>query len=132
MISITTREWHFISRPGHERNLLYHWPTDPMEQQNVASSPENQSLVAHLTATLQSMIERSYRPWRDTDYLAALSAPNFSPEKEATKPIPALPAGLLLPPGDGAAQSLFPPNPESPRSNNPDKELLESLPYDAR
>jgi hypothetical protein len=103
-----------------------------LEQQNLAYSPENQTLVEHLNSSMLTIVERSYRPWRDTGYLVALSGPNFSPDLEATKPIPSLPAALLLPPGVGAAQSLFPPNPESPRSSNPDKELLESLPYDAR
>jgi len=134
LISITTREWQFICRPGYQRNRLYHWPTDPSEQQNVADLPENQALVEHLKASLLSMIERSYRPWRDTDYLVALSGPGFSPDAEALKSIPSLAGGLFLPPGAGAAQSLFPPNRESPQTNskNPDRELLESLPYDAR
>jgi arylsulfatase A-like enzyme len=134
LISVTTREWHFICRPGYRRNRLYHWPTDPSEQHNVADLPENQAVVEHLKASLLSIIERSYRPWRDTGYLAALAGPDFSPDAESLKSIPSLPGEPLLPPGAGAAQSLFRPNPESPQPNskNPDKELLESLPYDAR
>jgi len=134
MISITTREWQLIYRPGHRRNRLYHWPTDPLEQQNVADLPQNQALVEHLKAGMLSIIERSYRPWRDTRYLLALSGSDFSPDVEAIKSIPSLPREPLLPEGAGAAQTLFHPNPETPQSNdqNPDKELLKSLPYDAQ
>jgi arylsulfatase A-like enzyme len=134
MISITTREWQLIYRPGYRRNELYHWPTDPSEQQNLANLPENQALVEQLKASLLSIIERSYRPWRNTRYLLALSGPDFSPDLEAMQSIPSLPGGPLLYDGVGAAQTLFPPNPETPPSNGkiPDKELLESLPYDAR
>ena len=132
LISVTTREWQLIYRPGYRRNRLYHWPTDPLEQQNLAGLPDNQALVERLKESLLSIVERSYRPWRDTGYLQALSGPDFSPDMEAIKPVAALPGAPLLPPGAGAAQSLFPPNPESPESRNPDKELLESLPYGAR
>ena len=132
LISVTTREWQLIYRPGYRRNRLYHWPTDPLEQQNLAGLPDNQALVERLKESLLSIVERSYRPWRETGYLQALSGPDFSPDMEAIKPVAALPGAPLLPPGAGAAQSLFPPNPESPESRNPDKELLESLPYGAR
>ena len=107
MISITTREWQLIYRPGYRRNRLYHWPTDPLEQQNVADLPENQALVEHLKASLLSIVERSYRPWRDTRYLLAISGPDFSPDLEAIKSIPSLPGDPLLPLGAGAAQSFF-------------------------
>jgi arylsulfatase A-like enzyme len=132
MISITTREWQLIYRPGYQRMGLYHWPTDAFEQQNVAYFPENQSLVERLRAGLHSIIERSYRPWRDTRYLLALSGPDFSPDLEAIKSIQSLAGGPLLPPGAGAAQALFRSNPEtpSPDNQNPDQELLRSLPYD--
>jgi arylsulfatase A-like enzyme len=130
MISLTTREWQFIYNAGNPRNQLYHWPADPLEQQDVADLPENQALVEHLKANLLSIIRRSYRPWRDATYLLALSGPDFSPGLEAGKPIPTLPWGPLLPRGPGSAQTLFPPNPES-IDKNPDKELLNSLPYDA-
>ena len=90
-------------------------------------------VVEHLKASLLSIVEGSYRPWRDTGYLTALSGPNFSPDLEATKSIPQLPGGPLLPQGAGAAQTLFRPNPETPQSSDriPDAELLNSLPYDA-
>jgi len=131
VISITTREWQLIYRPGFRSNRLYHWPTDPLEQQNVAELPENHAVVEHLKESLLSIVERSYRPWRDPGYLVALSGPNFSPALEALKSLPSLPVGPLLPRGAGAAQSLFPPNPETPGSDagNPDEELLRSIPY---
>jgi arylsulfatase A-like enzyme len=129
-ISITTQKWQLICGPGFRRKQLYHWPTDPMERQNVADLPENQAILEQLKESLLSIVERSYRPWRDTAYLEALSGPNFSPGLEALKSIPSLPGGPLLPQGIGAAQALFPPNPETPK--NPDQELLESLPYGAR
>jgi arylsulfatase A-like enzyme len=134
MISITTREWQLIYRPGYQRSRLYHWPTDPLEQQDVAELPENQALLEHLKESLLSIVERSYRPWRDPGYLVALSGPNFSPALEALKSTPPLPGGPLLPRGVGAPQSLFPPNPETfqSRDRDPDKELLKSLPYDAQ
>jgi arylsulfatase A-like enzyme len=133
MITLTTREWQLIQQAGYPHHQLYHWPTDPLEQQDVANLPENQAIVEHLKASLLSIIGKSYRPWRDASYLLALSGPDFSPELEAGKPIPSLTWGPLLPHGPGAAQALFPPNPEAPASNdeNADKELLKSLPYDA-
>jgi arylsulfatase A-like enzyme len=130
-ISMTTREWQLIYRPGHRHNELYHLYTDPMEQQNVADLPENRAVVEHLKASMLSMVGRSYRPWRDTAYLEALSGPDFSPDLEAVKPNPSLPGGPFLPLGAGAVQTLFPQNPEI-HNKNPDEELLQSLPYGAR
>ncbi len=134
VISVTTREWQFICHPGDQRNGLYHWPTDPLEQQNLAGLPENQALMERLKASLLSIVERSYRPWRDVNYLLAFSGSNFSPDLEARKSIPTPPGGPFLPLEAGAEQTLFAANPETPQSNSkkPDKELLESLPYDAR
>jgi arylsulfatase A-like enzyme len=131
LISLTTEEWHFIYRPGVKRNRLYHWPTDPIEEQNRADAPENQALVEQLSARLLSTIRGSYRPWRDTGYLEAVTSNDFSPDREALRLTPSSPGSPLLPPRVGAAQALFPPNPE-PKEENPDRELLESLPYNAR
>ncbi len=129
MISITTREWQFVYCPGYQRSGLYHWPTDPLETRNLADLPENQAVVEQLRASLISIIDRSYRPWRDTNYLLAFFGSDFSPNLEAVKPVP-----TFLPHGAGAEQSLFAPNLETPQSNRrvPEKEMLESLPYDAR
>jgi arylsulfatase A-like enzyme len=134
LISITTREWQLIYRPDQKRNGLYNWPTDPLEQRNLAGLLENQALLEHLKSSLISIIERSYRPWRDTESLQAFSVSDFSPELEATKTIPTPPGGPFLPLEAGAEQTLFVPNPSIPRSMSkiPDKDLLESLPYDAR
>ena len=133
LISITTREWHFIFRPADHGSRLYHWPTDPLEQQDVSELPENQATVEHLKASLFSLIDRSYRPWRDTRFLQALVGSTFSLEAEAAKPNSSLLGGPRLPLGPGAAQSLFRPNPETPQleKRDPDKELLKSLPYEA-
>jgi hypothetical protein len=105
-----------------------------LEQQNLAGLPEDQALVEHLKASLLSIIERSYRPWRDTNSLQAFSLSDFSPEREALKTIPTPPGGPFLPLEAGAEQTLFPPNPKPPQSisKKPDKDLLQSLPYDAR
>lgn len=135
MISITTSEWHFIIYyTGHGHSQLYHWTTDPMEREDVSELPENQAIVEHLKSTLLSKVERSYRPWRDTRYLLAFSGSDFPHGVEAIKPSQPTPGTQLLPPGAGAVQALFPPNPETPQSNDkkPDEELLNSLPYDAR
>jgi len=134
MISITTREWHFIYYGGPHRSRLYHWPMDPLEQQDVSELPENQAIMEHLKATILSKVERSYPPWRDDRYLLALSKSDFARAIEANKPPEPTPGAQALPPGAGAVQALFPPNPETPQSNNkkPDEELLNSLPYDAR
>jgi hypothetical protein len=106
---------------------------DPLEQQNVADAPGNQALVKLLQENLLSRVERSYRPWRDTSYLEALSGPNFSPDLEALKSTPLPPGGkLIVPLGPGAAQILFAPN-EAPLQSNAKatvEELLGSLPYD--
>jgi arylsulfatase A-like enzyme len=131
-ISIITRDWQFIYQRGHGRSSLYHWTTDPLEQHDVLELAENQATMDALKARIFSIVERSYRPWRDTRYLVALSAPNFPTNLEAVKFIPSLPGGPLLPRGSGAVQTLFPPNPETPPSdsNKPDQELLRSIPYD--
>jgi arylsulfatase A-like enzyme len=131
MITITTREWQLIYRPTFPHNRLYHWPTDPLEQQNVADLAENQALVEHLKESMLSIVRRSYRPWRDPRYLVALSGPDFSPDLEALKSIPLLPGRPLFPPGPGAPQALFPQNPDTPQQNDKDieKALLENLPY---
>jgi hypothetical protein len=130
-ISVTTREWQLIYRGGRRRSELYHWITDPLEQQNVADLPENQALMKHLKASMISSVERSYRPWRDTGYLEALSGPDFSPDLEALKATPLVDP---RPRGAGSVQSLFPQNSETSQSGNKisDEDLLNSLPYDAR
>lgn len=133
MISITTREWHYIYNAGYHRSQLYHWPTDPLEQQDVSELAENQTLVEHLRATVLSIVERSLRPWRDTRYLLALTGPGFMPDVEALKSTPSPPGGPELLRAVGAPQSLFTQNPEtspSPEKAN-DGELLKSLPYSA-
>ena len=131
MISLTTREWHLIYQHGYHRSRLYHWPTDPLELTNLADSPEHQAIAQQLLARTFSIVEGSYRPWRDTRYLLALAGPTFSPEVEAKEPPRFDPSAGLPPIGAGAAQSLFRPNPEIPRPNgqSADKELLRSLPY---
>lgn len=128
IISITTREWQLIYRPGNHRSRLYHWTTDPLEQHDVSELPENQATVEHLRASILSIVERSYLPWRDPRYLQALASPDFPPNLEAHQPAGALPGHPLF--GSGAAQILFPPNPES-SINRPDDDLLESIPYNA-
>ena len=134
LISITTNEWQLIYQPGEHRSQLYHWSIDPLEQQNVADLPENQAIVEQLKEDLFSIAGKSYRPWRNSRYLLALSGPDFSLAPGANKSAPTFPGGLILPQEIGAAQALFPPNPDRhPTGNgNPDEELLESLPYDAR
>ena len=132
VISLTTREWQFIYRPGYHRSLLYHWTTDPSEEINLADRPENQALIESLKAMLISNIKNSYRPWRDTRYLLAFSKTDFSPDEEALKPVPQPRGGPFIALGAGASQALFPPDPETPSTNRtvPNQELLKSLPYD--
>ncbi len=132
LITITTREWQLIHKSGVHRNELYHWTADPSEQNNVADLADNQAVVQHLEQTLYSIVERSRRPWRDTSYLLALAGPDFSPDLLAMKPNPKLPDGSLLPTGAGAAQTLFAPNADPPKSSAKDleKESLKTLPYD--
>ncbi len=131
MISVTTREWQLIYRQGVGRSRLYHWPTDPLEQQDVSGVPGNQATVEALKANIFSLVERSYRPWHDTRYLEALVGPDFSPDGEARKSARLSPGDSLLPPAPGALQALFPPNPETTQSKarKPDEDLLRSLPY---
>ena len=115
MISITTREWQLIYRPGYRRNQLYHWPTDPLEQQNVADLPENQALVEHLKASLLSIVERSYRPWRDTGYLVALSGPDFSPDAGGPQIDSLAARGTAPSPGSRSSANPFSPEPGDSR-----------------
>jgi arylsulfatase A-like enzyme len=134
MISITTQEWQLIYRAGHQHSSLYHWPTDPLEKQNLADMPANQAVVEELKANLLSIIWRSYRPWRGTNYLPAFFGFDFSPNLQAVNSIPAPRGGPFLPHGPGAEQTLFAPNRKTPQSDSrkADRDLLESLPYDAR
>ncbi|HTS68823.1 MAG TPA: sulfatase-like hydrolase/transferase [Terriglobia bacterium] len=132
VIAITTPEWHLIYGPGAGHSELYHWPTDPLEQHDVSDLPENQAAKDYLSESVLAIIRRSYRPWRDTDYLLALSSPNFSPDLEASKPVVVFPDVRLLPQGIGAAQAIFPPNQTAPHPTDPEQDLLESLPYTAR
>ena len=129
LISVTTREWHFIYYADHQ-SRLFHWPSDPLEQHDVAESPDNQAIIVHLEDDLVSIIARSYRPWRDPRYIEALSNGNLSID-QARKLKPPIWGASLLSPAPGAPQALFPPNPESPsaESENSDRELLRSLPY---
>jgi arylsulfatase A-like enzyme len=131
IISVTTREWHFLHYTGEHRDRLYHWPTDPLEQQNLAELPDNQAVLEKLMSILVSTVGRSYRPWRDTRYLDALSDHRFSPNDDPRAFARSLSADPLLPRAPGAAQALFAPNPETPGSkgNSPDEDLLRSLPY---
>jgi hypothetical protein len=131
MISVTTRDWQLIDQRSARRSKLYHWPTDPLEQHDVSEAPENQATLEALKAKIFSLVGRSSRPWRDTRYLEALLGPDFSPDDEARKSARLFPGDSLLPPAPGAPQSLFPPNPETPRfkTRKPDEDLLRSLPY---
>jgi arylsulfatase A-like enzyme len=124
MISLTTREWHLTYRRGYGRSRLYHWPTDPLEQQDVSELPENQATVEHLKTYILSILKRSYEPWRDPRYLLALSGLDLSPAPGASR-------GTEPPRGAGAPQTLFSANPESSRSDTKDfdEELLVSIPY---
>ena len=128
MMSVTTHEWHFIYSTDRGGSKLYHWPTDPLEQHDVSSLPENHDTVERLTGAIFSIVHRSYPPWRDRRYLEALSGPGL-PDLAAMKPPPPRPGSPPLPPGAGAAQFMFPQNPETPRASQPDEELLKSLPY---
>jgi arylsulfatase A-like enzyme len=130
LISVTTREWHFIYYADHQ-SRLFHWPSDPLEQHDVAELPDNQAIVVHLEDDLVSIVGRSYRPWRDVRYLEALSNLNLSIDDVAQTSNPLILGRLLLVPAPGAPQALFPPNPESlgAESENSERELLRSLPY---
>ncbi len=131
MISVTTREWQLVYQRRERRSKLYHWPADPLEQHDVSELPDNQATLEALKANIFSLVERSYRPWRDTRYLEALVGPDFSPDDEARKSARLSPGDSLLPPAPGALQALFPPNPETTQSKarKPDEDLLRSLPY---
>jgi arylsulfatase A-like enzyme len=134
IISLMTREWHYIYRPGYQRARLYHWTTDPGEKTNLAGTPEVQAAEDALRARTLAIIETSYRPWRDTRYLLALGGANFSPEVEAKMPTPASTGEGQFASGVGVAQSLFHPNPESTttRPSSADQEMLKGLPYMAQ
>jgi arylsulfatase A-like enzyme len=134
LISVITPEWHLIYRHSDERSELYHWPTDPLEEQNVIDAPVNAALSRHLEASLLAMIKGSYRPWREPRYLFAFSPPGSPLDLRILDSAwPAPEAGASFPRA-GAAQALFTPNREVTLSDNEksNKELLESLPYDAR
>ncbi len=130
LISIMTSEWHLIhDAKGHVE--LYHWPTDPQENIDLAQSAEYQRALETLERRLREYIALSHRPWRWTEYLLALDRPGrpFLEEAMASQKLPpdVLASRLRV----GASQAYFASS-RSSVSHRPlptDEQMVKSLPY---
>ena len=130
LISLTTKEWQYI-RSARGKEELYYWPADTTEQVNLANSAEYRQVREELHARLLTLVSDSLRPWRRPQYLFALAEPGraFVPDGPGAS-VPGFRSALSSVP-IGTEQAFFPTK-ESAASRKPppDKDLLESLPYD--
>ena len=131
MISLTTPEWQYIYNSSG-RGELYHWPDDPLDQKDLAGSPDAQATMESLHQRLVQLVAGSSEPWRDDNYLfshgpsrSSFLLDVLSARKKNSK---------LLSPNRtfiGASQARFKPDESGPssRPTQPDRETLQSLPY---
>ena len=76
-ISLVTPEWHFIR--DHDGNReLYHRPSDPLENANIALSPGYQKEVDALQHRLLEQLEATSRPREGENYLRGVGEHDFS------------------------------------------------------
>ncbi|MCL5005008.1 MAG: sulfatase-like hydrolase/transferase [Acidobacteria bacterium] len=128
-ISLTTPEWQYIYDSAG-RQELYRWTTDPLEQSNLAASPDEQATLDSLHAQLVGLIQNSVGPWRGAEYLVPLEKQR-SFLREVLFPPPFKPGA----PGNqfriGASQAYFgPERPWTPPRPSPaQQDLMKSLPY---
>ncbi len=125
VISLTTSEWHYLHFAGG-RLELYHFPTDPQEQVNLAESPQYQRTLQFLEGRLHEHLRRSPQPRRGPEYLLALTRPSLSSlGRTAAR--------------EGSQSNLIPADPwlDSSRASSSlpgrplpgDDDLIKSLPY---
>ena len=109
-ISVVSSGRHLIRDAG-ERFQLYDLTTDPGEDVNLAATAEHQAELANLQGRLIQRIRASAPPWLGDNYLFALGGREYS---------------LLL--KERKVRANWPTwSPQ--RSSAPDKDLLQSLPY---
>lgn len=131
MISLTTPDWQYIYNSSG-RQELYRWPSDPLDQSDLAQAAGSQAVMAGLQKQLIQLLAQSSGPWRDQNYLFARGPSRSSfllDVLSARKSMPTSPSpGSLF---IGSSQSFFRLNePLAPmRPTQPDRETLKSLPY---
>jgi arylsulfatase A-like enzyme len=130
-ISLMTPQWHYIHFTAGKAEL-YRWPLDPLEQDNLANSPEGQIVAQELRDRLYEHIGRSRRPWRGLAYLIALDGPSYSVLQEAQRGSSSDTTHLLLNPPAGSSQAFFGHEPSNAglRPEQLDEELVKSIPYE--
>jgi len=130
LVSLTTREWHYIrTSAGNEE--LYSWTEDPQEERNLSAGPEHQATTQRLRARLKDSIEHSLEPWLGLEYLYPLDSPGHSFLRDCNLASRLRVNPLSNPQRIGAAQAFFNDNsPVTPQRPAPsEEELLKSLPY---
>ena len=128
--SLTTPAWKYI-HDASGRSELYHWPSDLNEQKDLAGSPSYKTVLDSLRNRLNERIASSLGPWRGPEYLLGLDGPAYSFMRNTGLRFH---SGEDPPDGEpriGSAQAYFPvKTPDRYISlPQPDKDLLESLPY---
>lgn len=73
-ISLMTSEWHYIY-DANGRSEVYHWPTDPLEETNLASASQLDGITRSLHQKLDDALRVSHPPWPGVHYVLA-----FPPE----------------------------------------------------
>ncbi len=126
-ISLTTARWHYILTT-RGKHYLYSRADDPGELDNLSSTPQDQPIVAGLDAWLREIESKSAEPWAGPEYLVALVG--GSPPAEGVK-IRMPRRYTLRNEPTGAAQSYFyhSETSKSGSPSQPERELLETLPY---
>ncbi|HUZ47949.1 MAG TPA: sulfatase-like hydrolase/transferase [Terriglobia bacterium] len=129
MISLTTPQWQYIDDSAR-RPQLYRWTTDPREQNDLASSPDEQATIKKLHARLVGLVQNSVGPWRGAEYLVPLGRRGtFLHNILFSRPAePGAPASDLR---IGASQAYFGPEHswKPPRPTPAQRDLIQSLPY---
>jgi arylsulfatase A-like enzyme len=131
MISITTPEWQYIYNSSG-RQELYSWPADPLDQKDLAGSPDAQATMEGLHQRLIQLVAGSSEPWRDKNYLFEHGSSRSSFLLDVLSARKKNPNALSSnQPFIGAAQARFGADRSepTPRLTQPDRQTLQSLPY---
>jgi arylsulfatase A-like enzyme len=127
MVSLSTKEWHYLRRSGGEEEL-FDLSKDPGEQMDLVQSPESASVLQAMRLRLWAAAAASPRPWSRPQYLSALDEPRH-PFVNVAALLAMGSAGSPM--GVGDAQADLPPKVPRllPRPPPADEDLMQSLPY---